>query len=222
MNKRNLQKELDTIIEENRARGVIPRLLLHACCAPCSSYCLEYLSKYFEITLFYYNPNIYPENEYSKRAAEAERLAASLPAENKINVKVCEFVPEEYNEAVRGFESCREGGERCERCFKLRLGKTAAYAKENGFDFFTTTLSISPLKNAALLCSIGEQEGEKAGVKYLPADFKKRGGYLRSVELSREYGLYRQDYCGCTYSYAESVQRRREKENRDGGIGRNG
>ena len=209
MNKRNLQKELDAIIEKNRAEGVTPRLLMHACCAPCSSYCLEYLSKYFEITLFYYNPNIYPESEYAKRADEVRKLAACLPAENKISVEVCEFVPAEYYEAVRGLEKCREGGERCEKCFRLRLGKAAAYAKENGIELFTTTLSISPLKNAALLCGIGEEEGEKNGVRYLPTDFKKKGGYLRSVELSREYGLYRQDYCGCAYSWAE---RQKEKE----------
>lgn len=207
MNRRNLQKELDAIIKENENAGIKPKLLLHACCAPCSSYCLEYLSKYFEITVFYYNPNIFPESEYEKRANEVERLVEALNKEGKIKTAVCEFVPEEYYEAVSGYEDCREGGKRCEKCFNLRLSKTAAYAKEHGFDFFTTTLSISPLKDAQLLCDIGERNGEKAGVRYLPADFKKRGGYLRSIELSREYGLYRQNYCGCAFSYAG----RREK-----------
>ena len=207
MNKRSYQKELEKIIEENSKSGNIPRLLLHACCAPCSSYCLEYLSRYFEITLFYFNPNIYPEEEYAVRAKEAKRLVSLLPSENKISVVVCDFDSSEFYTAVKGLEDCPEGGERCRVCFDLRLNRTAAYAKENGFDYFTTTLSISPLKNADTLNLAGERAAERYGVSYLPSDFKKKGGYLRSITLSKEYGLYRQNYCGCVFSLREKTAR---------------
>lgn len=211
---RNYQRELDLIIKnitENKAR---PRLLLHACCAPCSSYCLEYLSEYFDITVLFYNPNLYPETEYSKRAKEEERLIETMNSKaadesKKIKLKVIDFDSAEFYDKVKGLENCKEGGDRCRECFTLRLEKSARYAAENGFDFFTTTLTISPLKNAKLLNEIGERAGEKFGVKHLPSDFKKKGGYQRSIVLSREYELYRQNYCGCVFS-----QRDRQNENK--------
>ena len=197
---RNYQKELDSIIEENQKAGKVPTLLLHACCAPCSSYCLEYLSQYFSITVFYYNPNIYPENEYAHRVEEEKRLIASLPVKNRVSFIEGNFDPQEFYSAVKGFENEKEGGERCFLCYRLRLEKTAELAKKNGFDYFTTTLSISPLKNAGKLNEEGERAGKKFGVRHLPSDFKKRNGYKRSIELSKEYDLYRQNYCGCVFS----------------------
>lgn len=200
MNERNYQRELDRIIEQNKKDGKTPRLLLHACCAPCSSYCLEYLSQFFSITVLFYNPNIYPEDEYQKRAAEVRRLISELDAKNEISLTVCDFMPEEFYTAVKGLEDCREGGERCKKCFELRLRRAAAYAKENKFDFFTTTLTISPLKDAQAINEIGEKVGDEFKIRHLPSDFKKKGGYQRSIVLSKEHGLYRQDYCGCVFS----------------------
>lgn len=200
---RNFQKELDKIIETNKREGKIPSLLLHACCAPCSSYCLEYLSQYFNITVFFYNPNLYPAEEYTKRADEERKLISMLKSENKIELTVADFDDGEFYDKVKGLEKCKEGGERCRKCFELRLEKTAELAKEKGFDFFTTTLTISPLKNAQILNEIGEKMGEKHNVKHLPSDFKKRNGYKRSIELSREFDLYRQNYCGCVFSKQE-------------------
>lgn len=211
MNSRNYQKELEKIIYENEKDGTTPRLLLHACCAPCSSYCLEYLSQFFSITVLFYNPNIYPEEEFAKRAGEEKRLISALKAKNEINFVQCDFDPSEFYTAVKGFEDCREGGERCRKCFELRLRKTAAYAKEKGFDYFTTTLTISPLKNAEVLNETGEKAGEEYGIKHLPSDFKKKGGYQRSIVLSKEFGLYRQDYCGCVFSLRRDMDMRRDK-----------
>ncbi len=199
----NYQKLLDGVLSE---LGGTPKLLLHACCAPCSSYCLEYLSKYFEITVLCYNPNISPAEEYEKRAAELVRLAGELPVKNKVSVVVEEYSPEDFFEVSRGLEDVPEGGERCFKCYRLRLERAARYAAENGFDYFCSTLSISPLKNAQKLNEIGEELSEIYKVPHLPNDFKKRGGYLRSIELSREYDLYRQNYCGCVFS-------KRKKEN---------
>lgn len=210
--RRNFQKELEKVIEEAQKSGVTPSLLLHSCCAPCSSYCLEYLSQYFKITVLYYNPNLYPAEEYERRVFEQRKLIAALPAKNKISLVEMKGEPEEFYSAVRGFEQIKEGGERCFACFRLRLERAAKYAKENGFDFFTTTLTISPLKNAAKLNEIGEEAGEKFGVRHLPSDFKKKNGYKRSVELSKIYGLYRQDYCGCVFSKREREQAEAEKE----------
>lgn len=198
--RRNYQKELDRIIEENTRAGKIPTLLLHACCAPCSSYCLEYLAEHFSITVFFYNPNLYPADEYSKRADEVRRLISLLKVKNPVSLIVADFDDREFYAKVKGTESCPEGGERCCRCFELRLEKTAELAKEKGFDYFTTTLTISPLKNAQVINEVGEEMAEKYGVSHLPSDFKKKGGYKRSVELSAEFGLYRQNYCGCVYS----------------------
>lgn len=202
-NNRNFQKEMDRLIEKNQAEGVVPTLFLHSCCAPCSSYVLEYLSQYFKITVYYYNPNIYPPEEYDERTKEVERLIRELPARYPISFLAGEYRPEQFYEAVRGYEKEPEGGERCSICFSLRLEEAARLAKEGNFDYFTTTLTISPMKDAARLNQIGEEMGEKYGVSYLDSDFKKKNGYKRSTELSREYHLYRQDYCGCVFSMQE-------------------
>lgn len=200
MNKPNYQSQLETLIEENRLRGITPSLFLHVCCAPCSSYVLEYLSEHFRITVFYYNPNISPEGEYLKRKAELNRLIGEMPFKNPVSVVDCDYDSNVFFENVKGLEQCPEGGERCFVCYDLRLRKTAAKAKELDFDYFASTLSISPLKNAAKLNEIGQKLSTEYGVEWLPNDFKKREGYKRSIELSREYNLYRQDYCGCVFS----------------------
>ncbi len=210
MQKLNYQKMLDKLISEI-PDGRVPRLLLHSCCAPCSSYCLEYLSQYFSITLLYYNPNISPREEFDKRAEELRRLVSRLPMKHAAAVVVPEYCPEEFYSAVKGMEDLPEGGERCFVCYRIRLEKAAEYAAENGFDYFCSTLSISPLKNAAKLNEIGAELSEIYPVKLLPSDFKKKGGYLRSIELSREYGLYRQNYCGCVFSKREAQSREQEK-----------
>lgn len=203
---KNYQKELDKLIEKNKKEGVTPSLLLHACCAPCSSYCLEYLAEYFKITVFYYNPNIYPESEYAHRVKEEKRLIASLPVKNKIDFIEGRFDPSEFYDAVKGLETAKEGGERCFTCYELRLRETARLAKERGFDYFTTTLTISPLKNAAKINEIGERLAEEYGVLHLPSDFKKKEGYKRSIELSKEFSLYRQNYCGCVFSHRDNEE----------------
>lgn len=208
---RNFQKELEAIIEENKKNGAVPSLLLHSCCAPCSSYCLEYLSRYFKITVLYYNPNLFPAGEYERRVSEQKKLVSALPAKYPVTLVEMKGEPEEFYSAVKGLEHIREGGERCFACFKLRLERAARYAKENGFDFFTTTLTISPLKNAQKLNEIGEAAGVKFGVRHLPSDFKKKDGYKRSVELSKVYGLYRQDYCGCVFSKREREETEKAK-----------
>lgn len=209
----NLQKSLEKLIEENEKAGIRPGLLLHACCAPCSSYCIEYLNKYFDITLFFYNPNIYPTDEFDVRVSELERLVREMGLD--IPVIVPENDTESFYDLAKGRENIREGGARCFDCYRLRLEKTAEYARENGFDYFTTTLSISPLKNAAKLREIGLELGEKYGVKNLPSDFKKKEGYKRSTELSKKYGLYRQNYCGCVYSKNEREVSHNENEKKE-------
>ena len=195
----NYQKELDKLIE-SIPEGEVPTLLLHACCAPCSSYCLEYLSNYFSITLYFYNPNIYPENEYVLRAEEARRFINEMNFKHPVTFLEGKFDPKEFYDCVKGYEQEKEGGERCFRCYRLRLESTAKLAQEMGFDYFTTTLSISPLKRADKINEIGEELGTIYNVKHLPSDFKKKNGYKRSTELSKEHGLYRQDYCGCVFS----------------------
>ena len=204
---RNYQKELDKIIAGLDAAGEsAPTLFLHSCCAPCSSYVLEYLRQYFRITVFYYNPNITEDEEYRKRVAEQKRLIEAYNVEKpKQQIQVIEgdYEPNRFFEMAKGMEECPEGGERCFACYALRLSETAKRAKAGDYDYFTTTLSISPLKNAAKLNEIGEKLAEEYGVAWLPSDFKKREGYKRSIELSKEYGLYRQDYCGCVYSRPE-------------------
>lgn len=244
-NIRNYQKELDNIIEEIRVRmsdletKLPPKLLLHSCCAPCSSYVLEYLRRFFRITVFYYNPNISIEPEYRKRVAEQKRLIAAYneelqqgcpgilaapqtgvvdAPEDEALKQVCpidiiegDYEPERFFETAKGLEACPEGGERCFACYELRLRKTSQIAASGKYDYFTTTLTISPLKNAAKLNEIGERLANECSVKWLPSDFKKKGGYQRSIELSKEYGLYRQDYCGCIYSKLERGNRIREQ-----------
>ncbi len=209
MNKENYQTALENIID-NLPKDSVPTLMLHSCCAPCSSYCLEYLSKYFEITVFYYNPNISFEEEYRKRVSEQIRLINTYNDEKKgyhIKVIVGDYEPSVFYETAKGYEKCHEGGERCERCFRLRIGKTAQLAKENNFDYFATTLTISPLKNARLINEIGFELSGEYDIKWLPSDFKKKDGYKRSIELSNEYGLYRQNFCGCVYSKAEQEKK---------------
>ena len=200
MNKINYQKLLDEIIEENSKNGVVPKLLLHACCAPCSSYCLEYLSNFFEITVFYYNPNISLKEEYEYRLCEEKRLISLMEFKNPVNIVDGEYNPNDFYTAVKGLEKEPEGGKRCEKCFRLRLEASAKEAEKLGCDYFATTLTISPLKNAQLINTIGEEKGQKYGVKWLFSDFKKKEGYKRSIILSKKYELYRQNYCGCIFS----------------------
>lgn len=208
MNKINYSKETDLIIEANKREQILPSLLLHACCAPCSSACLEYLNKYFDITVYFYNPNISPKGEFDKRYAELERLVNSMPFENPVKLIDGEYDYEEFLNIAHGLELAPEGGERCFACYRLRLEKTAEYASSAGFDYFCTTLSISPLKNAQKLNEIGFELAEKYGVKWLPSDFKKKEGYKRSLELSAQYNLYRQNFCGCAFSKVERENNR--------------
>lgn len=196
----NYQRRLDELI--NKLSGT-PRLLLHCCCAPCSSYVLEYLSRFFEITCLFYNPNISPAEEYEKRAEELRRLISEQPHENPVSIIVEKYNPQDFFAAIKGYEHIKEGGERCFRCYRLRLEMAAKYAKEYNFDFFCSTLSISPLKNARKLNDIGEELSKIYKISHLPNDFKKKGGYKRSIELSAEYDLYRQNYCGCVFSKNE-------------------
>lgn len=200
---RNYQKELEQVINRLVQEQKVPTLLLHSCCAPCSSYVIEYLSSYFHITVFYYNPNIYPDEEYEKRVEEQMRFIQEFPTKYPVQFLRGEFEKERFYDTVKGIEQIREGGERCFRCYKLRLLETAKRAQSIGCDYFTTTLSISPLKNAEKLNEIGEELAIEYGVNYLNSDFKKKNGYKRSVELSNEYGMYRQDYCGCIFSKQE-------------------
>ncbi|MBQ8177774.1 MAG: epoxyqueuosine reductase QueH [Clostridia bacterium] len=191
----NAQMELDKLIEKNKARGITPSLLLHACCAPCASYPLEYLSEHFDVTLFYYNPNITDESEYQKRLLELRRLA------HEFGFYVIDggYSENLFFDTVKGYEQEPERGSRCKICFELRLRETAKQASGK-YDYFATTLTLSPLKNATLINELGEATGKETGAKYLPTDFKKKGGYLRSIELSKKYDLYRQNYCGCVFS----------------------
>lgn len=201
MNRINYQKELDKVIESLSQQEKVPTLLLHSCCAPCSSYVLEYLSNYFGITVFYYNPNIYPDEEYEMRVREQQRFIRAFPAKHPIDFIEGAYDKERFYEMARGLEAVPEGGQRCFQCYELRLREAGELAKARDFDYFTTTLSISPMKNAEKLNEIGLRLAEELGVAYLCSDFKKRNGYKRSTELSREYGMYRQDYCGCVFSY---------------------
>ena len=193
----NYQLELEKTLKE--IDGTKPKLLLHVCCAPCSSYVLTYLCDYFDITILYYNPNISPYEEYEKRLNEAKRLIKELDKDN-IHIMECEYENEEFEKIAKGLEDVPEGGIRCRKCYKLRIEKAAKYAKENNFDYFTTTLTISPLKNSQVLNQIGKELEEKYNIKYLYSDFKKKEGYKTSIILSKKYNLYRQNYCGCIYS----------------------
>ena len=211
--KPNYQRILDKTLEELSREGRRPRLLLHSCCAPCSSYVLEYLSNYFSITVFYYNPNIYPPEEFGKRVEEQQRLIGELPVKHPVSFLEGPYEPERFYDMARGLEALPEGGERCFRCYRLRLEEAAQMARAGGFDYFTTTLSISPLKNAQKLNEIGAYLAEEYKVPYLFSDFKKKNGYKRSTELSAQYGLYRQDYCGCVFSLRE-----RKKQGQAGSV----
>ncbi len=207
MNQRNYQKELERLLEQLQGA---PRLFLHSCCAPCSSYVLEYLKQYFQITVFYYNPNISEQQEYRKRVEEQKRLIAAFNALGRgypIRILEGEYEPERFFEIAKGYEDCKEGGERCFRCFELRLRETARQAAAGDYDYFCTTLTISPLKNAVKLNEIGEALAGEYQIPWLPSDFKKKNGYKRSVELSAEYELYRQNFCGCGFSKAEALSR---------------
>lgn len=208
----NYSKEMDKFLAELREEKKVPTLLLHSCCAPCSSYVLEYLSPFFHIIDFYYNPNISPPDEYEKRVAEMQRLIREMPLTNPVTFVEGRYNPEEYYKVARGYEDVPEGGERCIRCFELRLREAAREAGKQGADFFATTLTISPLKNANLLNEIGMRIAKEEGVAYLPSDFKKKNGYKRSTELSREYDLYRQNFCGCVYSRREAEKRVKRQE----------
>lgn len=214
---RNYAKELDRILENQENKG--KQLFLHSCCAPCSSYVLEYLRSFFQITVFYYNPNITMEEEYQKRVTEQKRLIAEFnrqleqgEAADAYPIKVIEgdYSKALFFDSVKGLEHCKEGGERCFVCYELRLRETARWAKDVHADYFTTTLTISPLKNAFKINEIGERLAAEYNISFLPSDFKKKNGYKRSIELSKEYNLYRQNYCGCIFSKAE-----REKDSRD-------
>lgn len=215
MNKINYQKLLDEKIKENEREGLRPSLLLHACCAPCSSYTMEYLSKYFNISIYFYNPNIDTEEEFRLRVAELDRLIAEMPLSSEVKLLTGEYEPEKFYKIAKGRENIPEGGERCHMCYALRLEEAARAAVEFQMDYFTTTLSISPYKNAEWLNSLGEKYAKEYGVPYLFSDFKKKGGYQRSVELSKEYGLYRQDYCGCVFSKAEMLKREKEAKRKE-------
>lgn len=203
---RNYQKEMEQLLSEITIKNQLPKLLLHSCCAPCSSYVLEYLSQFFHITIYYYNPNISHIEEYQKRISEQQKLIQQLPVKNPIQFLQGEYEPEKFYQVAKGLEKSPEGGERCFKCYELRLDATAKLAKELGFDYFTTTLSISPHKNAVKLNEIGELLAKEYDTPYLCADFKKKNGYKRSIELSKEYQLYRQDYCGCIYSKENRIQ----------------
>lgn len=202
----NYQKELDSLLKQLESEQRVPSLLIHSCCAPCSSYVLEYLSQYFEITLFYYNPNIYPESEYTKRILEQQKLIQDMKFRHPVSFVAGKYEKERFHAMAEGMENLKEGGARCMKCYELRLSEAARQAAAGGFDFFTTTLSISPMKNAQKLYEIGIRVGKEYGVEYLVSDFKKKNGYKRSIALSKEYGLYRQDYCGCEFSMRQGEE----------------
>lgn len=205
MNKINYSIETEKIIENNKREQIMPSLLLHACCAPCSSACLMYLCENFDITVFYYNPNISPKAEFDKRLLEEKRLISEMLPDKDIKVIEGCYNYDGFLEISKGLENAPEGGERCFKCYRLRLEETARLAKEKGFDYFCTTLSISPLKNSQKINEIGFETAEKFGVKWLPSDFKKKEGYKCSIELSRKYNLYRQNFCGCVFSKKEKA-----------------
>lgn len=207
----NYQLKLDRELARLANEGRRPRLLLHVCCAPCSSYVLEYLTRYFDITALFYNPNISPKSEYDYRAEELCRLSKEMPLSASITCRIEEYDPASFMAIAKGMEQEPEGGDRCTACYRLRLAKTAQIAAAEGYDYFTTTLSISPLKDAVRLNTIGGELSTKYGVPYLYSDFKKREGYKRSIQLSAEYSLYRQDYCGCAFSKAEAEKRKQNK-----------
>lgn len=198
-------------LEEINKLTTTKKILLHSCCAPCSSYVITFLSNYFDITILYYNPNIYPKEEYLKRKEEQIRLINQIDTKNKLDILDCDYDFEKYNEAIIGYEECQEGGNRCQICFNLRLEKTAKLAKINNYDYFCSTLTVSPHKNAKIINEIGEKLSQKYNIKWLYSDFKKNEGFKQSIELSKKYNLYRQDYCGCIYS---QIARQKQESNK--------
>lgn len=214
----NYQKELEKVLNRLEKEQKVPALLIHSCCAPCSSYVLEYLSRYFRITVFYYNPNIYPESEYTKRILEQQNLIRRMEFKHPVSFLAGKYDKEKFYAMSEGMEDMKEGGARCMKCYELRLREAAEQARAGGFDYFTTTLSISPMKNAQKLNEIGVRLGKEYGVEYLVSDFKKKNGYKRSIELSREYGLYRQDYCGCVFSMRERELQKHQEGQSGAGI----
>ena len=203
----NFDKQLEKLIEMNQVRGLIPKLLLHSCCAPCSSYVIEYLSNYFQITILYYNPNISPVEEYEKRKTEQIHLINRIKTKYPVQFMDCDYENELYENEIKGLENEPERGSRCSVCFRLRLEKTVRLAKEKNFDYFGTTLTVSPYKNCLVINEIGLRLEKEYNLPFLISDFKKKNGYKRSIELSREYGLYRQNYCGCKYSKIDKNER---------------
>ncbi len=219
-NKQNYQDFLLKTIKNLEQTSKKPKLLLHACCAPCSTACLEVLSHHFDITIFFYNPNIHPKQEFDKRFDELKQFVNQKNSESLSNQEsdiiktLCiDYDPNEFFDCIKGLENEKEGGERCKKCFWLRLSKSAEIAKQNNFDYVTTTLTLSPYKNSQLLNAIGKELEQIYGVKYLFSDFKKNDGYKKSIELSKKYNLYRQDYCGCIFSKLEREQQKKEKLN---------
>ena len=213
--KQNYQLVLEKTLKALQAEDKRPSLLLHSCCGPCSSYVMEYLAQYFDITIFYYNPNISPKEEYEKRVAEIRRLISEMEFLHPVSLVEGEYKPEDFYEMAKGLEDVPEGGERCFRCYRLRMEEAARLAEQGGYDYFTTTLSISPLKNAGKINEIGQELSQIYKVEHLPSDFKKKNGYKRSIELSHEYGLYRQNYCGCVFSKRESMEKQRQREEQE-------
>ena len=211
MNKINYQKRLEETIDKETKAGHVPTLFLHSCCAPCSSYVMEYLSQYFEITIFFYNPNIAPEEEYAHRVAEIRRLIGEMEFAHPVSLVEGHYDPKEFYDMAKGLENVPEGGERCFKSYRLRMEEAAKIARDGGYDYFTTTLSISPLKNAEKINEIGEELSGIYKVTHLPSDFKKKNGYKRSIELSHEHELYRQNYCGCVFSKREAQERDRQR-----------
>lgn len=208
----NYAKIMDNIILELQKENKVPNLLLHSCCAPCSSHVIDTLHKYFNITIFYYNPNIEPESEYLKRKNEEINFIKKFPHQNKLEIIDSDYDNELYHQVVKGLENEKEGGARCMKCYYLRLDKTASKAKELGFDYFATTLTVSPFKNSAKINEFGEKLSQKYNIKYLYSDFKKKNGYKHSIELSKEYNLYRQDYCGCIYQKKERDEKKQQNK----------
>ncbi len=215
--KKNYSLETDRLLSEKD----MPTVLLHCCCAPCSSTVLERIADKAKVTVFFFNPNISPADEYEKRLTELKRLISEMKPEKPIELLEDEYDPQEFFNAVKGLENIPEGGERCRKCFELRLGRTAKEAAAHEFDLFATTLTISPLKNAEVLNEVGEEKAKEFGAKWLPSDFKKKDGYKRSVELSAKYELYRQDYCGCVFSKREAEERKKRLEKAYNGKGEN-
>lgn len=205
----NYNKVMEQIIASNCDKEYIPNLLLHSCCAPCSSHVIDTLSPFFNITVLYYNPNIEPYEEYEKREEEEKRFLKSYKAKNKLDILDVSYDNDLYHKTIKGLEKIKEGGERCFKCYYLRMAKTAEMAKDNNFDYFATTLTVSPLKNSNKINEIGQLLSEKYDIPYLYSDFKKKEGYKHSIEMSKEYGLYRQDYCGCIYSKLERIEKKR-------------